>query len=157
MSIAKISIVLGILFIHNMAIAQKKINIKNNYIYGQWRCVKFDCKGQTRYSLNEAKQIRQSTLNIKDHKYYYDNSNFIEECSFTNVKITPYDTSFKINDGISTFYNEADLAKVFNIDLVDKNGKNTCFNNCAILVIKQDTLINFCGGFTFWLLTHIAV
>lgn len=35
---------------------------------------------------------------------------------------------------------------------IDENGESACYNECSQLYLKQDTLINLCGGYTFYLM-----
>jgi hypothetical protein len=127
---------------------------RDNYIFGKWRCVKLDTRGYQKYSLKQAKIIKRSVLNFERNKIYYSDIDFIKSCYFFKLKLSQYDTLLSrvyYNMNLEVIYPKSDLAKILVIELVDSNGRHSCFNNCAELFLKQDTLINVCGGYTFYL------
>lgn len=123
-----------------------------NYIFGKWKCVKQDYRGYQKFSLEQAEQIRHSILIFEKNNFFYEGVKFIEPCSFTNIKISKYDTSAYLGYSVEYVYLKKELAKVLVIEPVDEKGEGACFNECAIFFLKQDTLINICGGYTFYML-----
>ncbi len=129
---------------------EKQIKAKDSHIslYGVWKCVVLNDKWYQKFSLKEAKTLQKSLLHIESHKMYYEGVDFVELCSYHNISEKNYDTSEY--DDLALIYPKAELAKVTVVDLVDKNGEAACYNDCSILYLKQDTLINVCGGYTLF-------
>ena len=80
---------------------------------------------------------------------YYSNIDFVELCTFSSVK---YRKGIDKEDwsGTSFFYrySKKELSEIIGCELVDKKGEWACYNECALLFLKKDTLINICGGYT---------
>lgn len=124
----------------------------DEYIYGKWECVKSDYRGYQKYNFEQAEKIRQSVLNIERHRLYYSGIEFIEPCNYSHFNISNFDTSLFYGYSIEFVYSKKELAKIFVYVPVDEKGNDACFNDCVTLLLKQDTLINICGGYTFYLL-----
>lgn len=46
------------------------------------------------------------------------------------------------------------LSKILVFTPVDEKGELTCYNDCAAIFLKEDTLINVCGGYTFYFVKY---
>jgi|GEM_PF-2890477 len=132
--------------------SQDKINNKESLILGKWICVKHDYSGYNKFSLEQAEKIRVATLNIEKDKYYYSNIEFIESCIYSKFNISSYDTTRYYGYYIEFLYSKKELSKILVYTPVDNEDKPSCFNECATFLLKQDTLINICGGYTFYFL-----
>jgi hypothetical protein len=117
-------------------------------ITGKWKCIKHDYRGKQKFSLKQAEFIRQSILDIKTNTFAYSKAKFIKPCTFQGWKRTAYDTSQY--DNLELIFTKAELQKITVWDPVNAKGVNACFNECAIFYLKHDTLINVCGGYTFY-------
>jgi hypothetical protein len=141
-----------ILFTFINCYSQNELKNPNDIIYGRWKCVKHDYGGYNSFTFEQAEAIRTSILNIEKNKIYYTNINFVGKCDYSKFKVTPYDTTLYLGLIIEFRYTKRELSKIMVYDPVDKNGDFACFNDCAIFYLKQDTLINICGGYTFFLI-----
>ncbi len=119
--------------------------------YGNWKCVMLDTRGYEKYSFEQAKKLQASILTIEKNTFYYHNIDFIDSCHFTHWRIKKYDTT-EWNLNLSIKYFKKDLAKMFEIEALDNKGGAGCYNNCATFFLKDDTLINNCGGYYLYLL-----
>ena len=118
--------------------------------YGNWKCVKLDTRGYEKYSLEQAKKLEATVLTLEKNTVYYHNIDFIDSCHFTHWRIKNYDTTeWNLNLGIT--YRKKELAKMFELEALDDKGSPGCYNNCAIFFLKDDTLINNCGGYYLYL------
>jgi hypothetical protein len=138
-----------ILVTHN-ACSQNK-SVRSSYIFGTWKCVKHDYSGYQKFDIQTAERIRLSKLHIERNKFYYENSG-VESCDFYKFNISKYDTNEYGGSSIEFKYTKKELSSLLYFKPVDKDGNPTCFNECAILYLKQDTLISFCGGYTYYLI-----
>ena len=120
----------------------------NNSIIGKWKCVKHEYKGRQKFSLQQAESIRRSILEIRKNTFSYSNVKFVNRCFFSGWKMTAYDT-LEYNN-LELRYTKAELQKFTVAVPVDAKGEFACFNECALFYLAQDTLINICGGYTFY-------
>lgn len=154
--INKILIIVVLLFLGCNSQESKEFNI--NSLYGEWHIVKHDYRGYQKFNLKQAEKIRNSILIFKKNKIYYDNIEFIQNCTFSKIQITKYDTSdYDINYGygaLEYIYTKSELANFKKINLTDSSGNPTCYNNCSIFYFHQDALISLCGGYTYFLIKN---
>jgi hypothetical protein len=132
--------------------SQNQVITNADYIYGVWKCVKHDYRGFNSIELEQAEKIKISKLHIEKNNAYYENIGFISECKFSKFKVSTYDTLEHTGLILEFRYKKKELSKMLEYEPVDENGKFSCFNNCAIFYLKQDTLINICGGYTYFLI-----
>ncbi len=132
--------------------AQKQEKYTNEYIYGNWKCVKFDKRGLQKYTLQQAQKLQSSVLTVEKDKFYYNDIDFIELCSFNKWKISNYDTTNLSGNILDVLYKKKELSKIRVLEPVDDKEEPACYNNCAEFYFKDDTLINICGGYTYFLL-----
>lgn len=118
-------------------------------VYGRWKCVKMGMKGYQKYDSNKARRIEHATLVISPHEFYYSNIKFVEKCSFDTIILTAVDTLFA--DIMARIYTSAELKKMQEVQMIDRNREHACFNDCARFYLKEDTLINICGGYQYYL------
>lgn len=130
--------------------SQKKGNI-NEYLTGKWEIILHDYRGYQKFSLAQTNQIEKADLIITEDSYYYEGVGFIDTCQFAKWKKGPYDTSNYYGWSIEFKYSKSELAKFMYIEPVNKQGDFSCYNECNIFFLKQDTLINICGGYTYYL------
>lgn len=143
-----------ILFFLTLILFSCQSNKKNNdsqTIMGEWIIVKQNYKGYQKFSLDEAHKIEESILNINKSEIFYENIDFISPCNFDKLLIELIDTTKLYGATIEYLYTKKELTKIQSIIPVNINNQPTCFNNCATFYLKQDTLINICGGYTFFL------
>ena len=119
-----------------------------NSIIGKWKCVKHDYKGRQKFSLQQAESIRRSVLEIRKNTFSYSKIKFVKNCFFSGWKMTAYDT-LEYNN-LELRYTKAELQKFTVAFPVDAKGESACFNECALFYLTHDTLINICGGYTFY-------
>ena len=124
---------------------------KSSFILGEWQSVKEDYRGYQKFTLDQANQIKASTLTISDDAFYYEGIDFIEPCQFYEWEITPFDTAEYLGHSIEFKYDKNELARFLTLTPSDENGDLACFNECATFFLNGDTLINVCGGYTFYL------
>ena len=136
------------LIIHNDCYTKE--SVRPSIIFGTWKCVKHDYSGYQKFDIQIAERIRLSKLHIERNKFYYENSG-IESCDFYKFNISKYDTTEYLGLSIEFMYTKKELSSLLYFEPVDKEGNPSCFNDCAILYLKQDTLISFCGGYTYYL------
>ena len=122
------------------------------YIIGTWKSVKFEYYGYHKFNSKQAEQIKASKLYIGEHRFMYDSLNFIGPCDYDRFKVTKYDTTKYLGIYLEYIYTKKELSKLLHFEPVDKNGEFSCFTDCAILFLKQDTLISICGGYTNYLI-----
>lgn len=125
-----------------------KSKVHEMNINGRWKSVKHDYRGRQKFSLQQANLIRSSVLTIEQNTFNYSKAQFIKSCNFYTWKKSPYDTT--VYDNLQLIYTNAELQKLTIFDPVDKAGNLSCFNECALFYLKQDTLINLCGGYIFY-------
>ncbi|MEO6670259.1 MAG: hypothetical protein ABIN36_12330 [Ferruginibacter sp.] len=118
-------------------------------ITGQWKCVKHDFRGKQKFSLQQAGKIKSSVLTIKKNTFSYNKLSFIQTCTFNSWEVAPYDTSEYTN--LELIFTKPELEQVKVYSPLDKKGDFACYNDCSLFYLKQDTLINVCGGYTFYL------
>lgn len=118
-------------------------------ITGQWKCFKHDFRGKQKFSLKQAEKIKATVLTIKKNNFKYGDLSFIKSCSFNSWKIAAYDTSEYTN--LELTFTKPELTQLKICSPVDSKGNFACYNDCALFYLKQDTLINVCGGYTFYL------
>lgn len=106
-------------------------------------------KGYQKYDSNKARRIEHATLVISPHEFYYSNIKFVEKCSFDTIILTAVDTLFA--DIMARIYTSAELKKMQEVQMIDRNREHACFNDCARFYLKEDTLINICGGYQYYL------
>lgn len=136
--------------------AQQSLNEKAT-IYGRWKVVKIDYRGYQKFSIEQAKQIRHSILSVQNNTFFYNSIKFIEPCSFYGWNVKNYDTSENQMYNIGFIYSKKELDKLLILEPVDSIGNASCYNECAVFFLKQDTLINICGGYTFYLLKQTSL
>jgi hypothetical protein len=122
-------------------------SIPEKDIYGSWKCINGFPWKASKYDQEEIDKIKSSILVIENGKFYFDKISFIETCTFEKIKISKYDTLYNVPN-LRLLYTSKELSVFSAIDLLDKNGEISCYNDCAQLFYKQDTLINICGGYT---------
>jgi hypothetical protein len=122
------------------------------YIIGTWKSVKFEYYGYNKFDSKQAEQIKSSKLYIAEHRFMYDSLNFIGPCDYDRFSVTYYDTTHYLGIYLEYIYTRKELSKLLYFKPVDKNGEYSCFNECTILFLKQDTLISICGGYTNYLI-----
>ena len=132
--------------------AQRSGAIPADFLYGKWHCIEIGTKGLQKYTWQQIQQLKASTLVIGPNRFYYTDSNFIEPCNFAKWKISSVDTSQFTGTSLDYIYTKAELSKWLEADQIDDKGKDACFNNCALFYLKNDTLINICGGYTMFLI-----
>lgn len=120
-------------------------------LYGNWKCVKLDIRGYEKYSLKQAKKLQASILTIEKNTFYYKDITFIDSCHFYGWKIKRYDTT-EYNLNLSITYTKKELARMFEFEPIDTKGEWGCYNNCTLFFLKDDTLINNCGGYYLYFL-----
>jgi len=154
MSIANrvVLFILAVLFSFNSCRAQRQQELAKEYIYGKWQCVKIDKRGYQKYTWEQAQQLQSSILTIEKNKFYYNNIGFVEPCDFFEWKISKYDTTSLSGTILDIAYKKKDLSKIYVLEPTDGKGESACFNNCALFYLKQDTLINICGGYALFLI-----
>ena len=135
----------------SISYAQNKSLLIPN-IFGTWSSVKFEYYGYHKFDFNQAQKIKASKLYIGEHRFTYDSLAFIGPCDYDRLEFTKYDTTHFMGVYIEYIYTKNELSKLLNIEPVDKNGDPTCYNECSILFLKQDTLISICGGYTNYLI-----
>lgn len=138
--------VLVLLFCGAMVYGQQRADTS---IYGRWKCVKHDYRGYQKFSLKQAEKIKVSVLTLGRNTFYYGNVKFVASCRFSSWKRSKYDIS--IYSPLELVYSEEQLKDVILLEPIDGGGKFSCFNDCSIFYLKQDTLINICGGYTYYL------
>jgi hypothetical protein len=121
-----------------------------NKINGKWHCIKDESIVPTKYNKKQLEQIKSSDLIIENDKFYFEGIKFIDVCSDLNWEITKYDTTQYYADQIEADYDNKELSEILVIEPKAKPGKEECYNNCVQLFLKQDTLINICGGYTLF-------
>jgi len=125
---------------------------KENYLVGRWKCVKHDYSGYQKFTLEQAEQIRKATLIISKTKVYYEGIEFIEPiCEYETFILQKFDTSTYYGITLERIHSKSELSKTFWVEFLGSNVDPTCFNDCSNFLLKQDTLISFCGGYTFYL------
>jgi hypothetical protein len=117
-------------------------------VYGNWKCVRKDYRGYQKFSLQQAEKIRKATLRIEKTTFSFRDIKFIEPCVFAGWKRSKYDTSEYTS--LALVYTKIELTGIQTLEPVDAKGHPACFNECAIFYLKQDTLINICGGYTYY-------
>jgi hypothetical protein len=119
---------------------------------GVWKCVKHDYVGYQKFTLEQAEKIRASKLYIENNRLYYKDISFVEPCNFYKLRISNYDTTNYYGNSLEFRYTKKELSKTKLVEPINENGELSCFNNCSFFVLKQDTLINICGGYTYYLI-----
>jgi hypothetical protein len=145
-----ITVLVYFLIINNACSLTK--SSRSNFIFGIWKCVKHDYSGYQKFDIQTAERIRASKLHIERNTFYYENSGSIGPCDFDKFSISKYDTSQYWGSNIEFRYTKKELSSFLQFKPVYKDGKPSCFNECAILILKQDTLISVCGGYTYYLI-----
>ena len=129
-----------------------KCSSQSESIYGKWKCVATDFRGYQKFTLKQADVVKKSILNIEKNKMYYSEVDFIDLCTFDSII---YKRGLEKEDwsGTSFFYrySKKDLSEMIACIPVNAKGEWSCYNECAQLYLKQDTMINICGGYTFFL------
>jgi hypothetical protein len=126
-------------------------NNLDSAIYGKWICVNLDVRGYQDFPLKKAQLIQKTLLCIDDSSIRYADIDFIEPCHYYDFKISNWDTTEELGLSLEYKYYPKELHNILQYTPVDKNGGWTCYNNCAHLYLKGDTLINICGGYTYYL------
>jgi dipeptidyl aminopeptidase/acylaminoacyl peptidase len=149
MKLLKLSIIMLLIF-QSESIAQNIVDFEKNII-GNWECVKFNSRGNQKFSISQANQIKKSILVIQKNSFYYNRVKFVDICKFSNWKISLYDTVNLTGNFLDFIYSKKDLINIKVLDPVDNVNEYSCFNNCAEFFLKDDTLINICGGYAYYL------
>ena len=121
-------------------------------IVGDWKSVKLIDRGYQKFSRIEAEKLYESTLTITHNKFNFKDIDFVEPCVFEKWKVENYDTTEYLGYSIEFLYSKKELSKLLKIIPVDENGELSCYNECSAFFLKEDTLINICGGYTLYLL-----
>jgi len=128
---------------------------KDKSIEGQWRYAKYLEYHPTKYGIEELNNLKKSRLIITKNRLYYKNIHFVDSCNDINWKCEPYDTSYSESIQLEHFYSKVELSKIYSFTPVDKTGEwQGCFADCAVFYLKQDTLINICGGYPIFLVRY---
>jgi hypothetical protein len=147
MKLTKPIFLIATFFICNNGNAQSDTG--NISIYGKWICVATDYRGYQKFTAKQAALLKKSILHIDSSKMYYDSIHFLDVCTYASIK---YRKGLEKDDwsGTSFYYrySEKDLAGMIACEPVDGKGTWSCYNDCALLYLKNDTLINICGGYT---------
>jgi len=122
-----------------------------DYLYGEWKKVKVDNRGYQKLSKAQAEEISNSVLVIEKNQVFYRDIRFMKPCTFYEIKIGKHDWNKPWGISLENRYTKNELSKMDEVAMVNQKGERTCFNDCAIFFIKQDTLIHICGGYTFYL------
>lgn len=118
-------------------------------LIGNWRTVKIDDQGMQSISNDKAKEIEKSVLRVEKNKISFAGANFIDSCVFFRFNLKPYDTESDYA-GLRILYTDKELSSALWITAVDKDDNFCCYNDCNLFVLKEDTLINICGGYTYF-------
>jgi hypothetical protein len=127
-------------------------NSQGNYLLGTWRCVKYLNYGEHKFDSTIAENIRNSNLIITSDKIFNENEISRTECDYFSLEVVPFDTTVTYGYYIEYLYPKKELSKIKKLIPTDMQGERTCFNDCSIFLLKQDTLIHICGGYTYYLL-----
>jgi len=138
------------LFLFLKSSGQEKKPYTDNYIYGDWKCVRLDTHGFQKFSWEKAQKLPSSILTVEKTTYYYNNVDFIEVCHFACWNKYMYDTVHLEGRTLDVLYKKRELSKVVVLEPTDSTGDFGCYNDCAIFYLKGDTLINVCGGYTLF-------
>ncbi len=133
---------------------KQKDEARTNLIVGEWKVVKINTKGYQRYTLEEANLLKSSTLVVTDSSFYYKNISFVDSCTFARWKYSSYDTVNLLGNLLDIEYRKKTLSKIIVVEPVDSLGAWGCYNNCSQFFMKDDTLINICGGYGFYLVRN---
>lgn len=130
-------------------------NMRSNSmsVFGRWKCVVIDYRGYQKFSIEEAKNIEKSVFVVGKHKMYYEGIASIELCEYDTLVGNIVDTSALTGASFEYKYSKDDLSKIIQFAQLNKRGElpMSCYNECSQLFLKEDTLINICGGYTFYL------
>lgn len=127
----------------------------NNPLIGKWKSVRLDKRGFQEFDLEKADLISQSLLIISEDSVAYSSIDFIDLCRFSRWKIEQYDTNEHMGFSLDFLYTKEELSKILLYRPVDQNGNFACYNDCSNFFLKGDTLINICGGYTFFLVREL--
>jgi len=141
-----------VLFIFVSCYFQTETKNRSDLIYGKWKCVKHDYGGFNSFTFEQAEAIRKSILNIEKNKIFYMNNSTVGVCEYSKFIISNWDTTLYTGLIIEFRYTKKELSKIQVFNPVDEKGNFACYNDCAKFFLKQDTLINVCGGYTFYLI-----
>lgn len=121
-------------------------------IFGKWKCVKLNTQGFQKFQITDAEKLQKSNLTITSTTFGYDEIDFIEPCNFKGWSMRNCDTSENLGITLELLYTKDELSKFIEYSPIDENGEFGCFNDCSIFYMKNDTLINICGGYTLFLI-----
>jgi hypothetical protein len=144
------------LFLSITCTTQHKITSPDRFILGKWKSVKWDYSGFNKFTIEQADIIKNCILVVDKEKIYYSSISFIDTCEYYRFLISKYDTTAYLGLSIEYKYTKRELSKLLVLNPLDKEGNPSCYNDCAIFLLKQDTLINICGGYTYYLLKDLS-
>lgn len=125
-------------------------------VIGKWHCVFVDSRGFQKLNSHQRDSLKSSILNITENQIFYEGIEFVDTCRFNSLDIIPYiPDSFYNGLSVQFRYSYEERREMSKIITLNSNGEeSTCYNNCSTFLLKEDTLINFCGGYTFYLLKN---
>lgn len=129
-------------------------SIKESRIYGNWVYVKHYGWRATKYTSDQLDILKKAELRITKNSIKYEGVGFINECDDIQWQISVYDTSITESQQMELYYTKEELSQVYLFNPVSSSTGQWegCFSDCAIFYLKQDTLINICGGFPIYLI-----
>lgn len=152
MGYIKYSIVLiVVLLLDSCKINAQDESKPTDYIYGEWKYVKHFSWRATKFRSDEIDSIKSSTLYVEKNRIYYENINFIEPCFYSKIEFKKFfnkngEPRYPEDLRLLVKYTKDQLSVINRIEL-------DCEYNClGFLYLKQDTLINYCGGLTFFMI-----
>lgn len=127
-----------------------RTDICQEQLMGKWKCEKVLGWRATKYSSLQLELIRTAILTIEEGKFYFSGVGFIDTCYGLEWNIKKVDSLTTIPQQLEVLYDSNEIAELYTLELLNKEGNYTCYNNCAELFLKKDTLINICGGYTLF-------
>ena len=121
-----------------------------NQFYGKWECKKVLGWRATKYTSLQLEKIKVSKLIIEKDKFFFGGIEFIDTCNGIEWRVKKVDSLTTIPQQLEVLYDSNEISELYTLEPFNKEGNYNCYNNCAELFLKRDTLINICGGYTLF-------
>lgn len=145
----RIPLIIIYLLVNHFVNAQNS-SIKSQNIYGTWKCVRMDIRGMQDYGLDKAMIVKKAILEIDKSEIVYHGASFIKPCNYVKWQINRFDTSYYHGIPLERDYLKSELVKILDFVPVDAKANPACINNCSEYLLKGDTLVNICGGYSYY-------